>query len=149
MPPWAAFECDRTGWTFDMIPTEAPASAAARAARWPARPAPMTRTSCSGIPRAILWNPLRGPASTRAGGRTRGPLRLMDRMDAKLAKDLPDRRVAELAGRQHGVVARRQLISMGIGRGAIEARVCAGRLIRVHAACSRWGTRASRTWSLH
>src|SRR5829696_7500237 len=66
------------------------------------------------------------------GGRTRGPFRLMDRMDAKLAKDLPDRRVAELAGRQHGVVARRQLISMGIGRGAIEARVCAGRLIRVH-----------------
>src|ERR1700742_931878 len=51
MPPWAALECERTGWTLLMMPTDAPASAAARAARCPARPAPMTRTSCSGIPR--------------------------------------------------------------------------------------------------
>ena len=28
MPPWAAFECDRTGWTLEMIPTDAPARAA-------------------------------------------------------------------------------------------------------------------------
>src|SRR4051794_34637095 len=49
MPPAAALECERTGWTLDMIATVAPASAAARAARWPARPAPMIRTSCSGI----------------------------------------------------------------------------------------------------
>ena len=58
MPPWAAFECERTGWTLEMIPTDAPSSAAARAARWPARPAPMTRTSCWGIfgeAGAILW----------------------------------------------------------------------------------------------
>ena len=48
IPPWAALECERTGWTLEMIPTDAPASAAARAARWPARPAPMTRTSCEG-----------------------------------------------------------------------------------------------------
>ena len=32
-----------------MIATVAPASAAARAARWPARPAPMMRTSCAGM----------------------------------------------------------------------------------------------------
>ena len=32
MPPWAAFECERTGWTLDMIPTDAPSSAAASAA---------------------------------------------------------------------------------------------------------------------
>jgi hypothetical protein len=32
-----------------MIPTDAPASAAARAARWPANPAPITKTSCCGI----------------------------------------------------------------------------------------------------
>src|SRR5215217_4094576 len=49
MPPAAATECERTGWTLDRIATVAPASAAARAARWPARPAPMMRTSCSGI----------------------------------------------------------------------------------------------------
>ena len=28
MPPWAAFECERTGWTLEMIPTDAPSSAA-------------------------------------------------------------------------------------------------------------------------
>src|SRR4051794_3764841 len=49
MPPWAAFECERTGWTLDRIPTEAPSAAAAIAARCPARPAPMTSTSCCGI----------------------------------------------------------------------------------------------------
>jgi hypothetical protein len=42
-------ECDLTGWTLEMIPTDAPASAAARAARWPANPAPITKTSCCGI----------------------------------------------------------------------------------------------------
>src|SRR5215212_4769591 len=49
MPPAAALECERTGWTFDMMATVAPASAAARAARWPASPAPMIRTSCAGM----------------------------------------------------------------------------------------------------
>src|SRR5215207_10616979 len=49
MPPAAAFECERTGWTLDMMATVAPASAAARAARWPASPAPMIRTSCAGM----------------------------------------------------------------------------------------------------
>ena len=24
IPPWAAFECERTGWTLEMIPTDAP-----------------------------------------------------------------------------------------------------------------------------
>ena len=33
IPPWAAFECERTGWTLETIPTETPCSAAARAAR--------------------------------------------------------------------------------------------------------------------
>src|SRR5689334_10832618 len=49
IPPAAATECERTGWTLEMIPTVAPASAAAVAARWPARPAPMIRTSCAGM----------------------------------------------------------------------------------------------------
>src|SRR5215218_1713979 len=48
MPPWAALEWERTGWTLLMIPTDTPSSAAARAARWPASPAPITRTSWDG-----------------------------------------------------------------------------------------------------
>src|SRR5919199_5361890 len=51
MPPAAALECERTGWTLLMIATVAPAWAAARAARCPARPAPMMRTSCEGMSR--------------------------------------------------------------------------------------------------
>src|SRR3954468_6547126 len=51
MPPAAATECERTGWTLLMIATDAPSSAAAVAARWPARPAPMIRTSCAGMAR--------------------------------------------------------------------------------------------------
>src|SRR3954470_12350464 len=49
IPPAAATEWLRTGWTFDRIATVAPARAAARAARWPARPAPMMSTSWAGI----------------------------------------------------------------------------------------------------
>lgn len=48
MPPAAATEWDRTGWTFETTPTVAPVCAAANAARWPASPAPMIRTSCAG-----------------------------------------------------------------------------------------------------
>src|SRR3954462_10149244 len=53
MPPAAATECERTGWTLLMIATDAPASAAAKAARWPARPAPRMRTSCAGMYAAL------------------------------------------------------------------------------------------------
>src|SRR3954452_25242219 len=63
MPPAAALECDRTGWTLDMIATVAPASAAASAARWPASPAPMIRTSWEGIARHLIR---RGGAGGRA-----------------------------------------------------------------------------------
>ncbi len=49
IPPCAALECERTGWTLERMPTDTPSSAAARAARMPARPAPITRTSCWGI----------------------------------------------------------------------------------------------------
>src|SRR5215208_1579271 len=48
MPPAAATECERTGWTLDTIATDAPPSAAASAARCPARPAPSTSTSYAG-----------------------------------------------------------------------------------------------------
>lgn len=40
--------------------------------------------------------------------------------------------VAELAARQHGVVARAQLTEIGLGRGAIRRRLEAGRLLPVH-----------------
>src|SRR3954454_24334876 len=49
MPPAAALECERTGWTLLMMPTVAPDQAAASAARCPARPAPMIRTSYEGM----------------------------------------------------------------------------------------------------
>jgi very-short-patch-repair endonuclease len=40
--------------------------------------------------------------------------------------------VAVLAGEQHGVVARRQLEELGLGRRGIEVRLCAGRLHRLY-----------------
>jgi very-short-patch-repair endonuclease len=42
-----------------------------------------------------------------------------------------DRAIAELAERQHGVVGRRQLGVLGIGKGAIEGRLMRGQLHRV------------------
>jgi very-short-patch-repair endonuclease/predicted transcriptional regulator of viral defense system len=40
--------------------------------------------------------------------------------------------VGEVAGRQHGVVARRQLIELGMSRRAIEGRLARGSLHRIH-----------------
>src|SRR5215210_6172186 len=67
MPPWAAFECERTGCVLEMTPTVAPPSAAASAARIPARPAPMTRTSCWGMDVSGAAGRLR-PASGKSTG---------------------------------------------------------------------------------
>src|SRR5215213_5555702 len=69
MPPCAALEWERTGWTLEMMPTDAPASAALRAARWPARPAPMTRTSCSGTARDSMHLACALPGRCARGGR--------------------------------------------------------------------------------
>lgn len=44
----------------------------------------------------------------------------------------PDRRVAELAGRQHGVVARRQLLDLGFGPRAIGSRLARGNFHLIH-----------------
>jgi very-short-patch-repair endonuclease len=44
-----------------------------------------------------------------------------------------DLRIAELATAQHGVVARRQLLAVGLSSGAIGLRLRAGRLHRIHA----------------
>ena len=43
-----------------------------------------------------------------------------------------DRAIAHLAGSQHGVVALRQLVDIGLGARAVRARVAAGRLHRIH-----------------
>jgi predicted transcriptional regulator of viral defense system len=43
-----------------------------------------------------------------------------------------DRAIAAIARAQHGVVARRQLVTFGFGQAAIDRRVAAGRLHRLH-----------------
>jgi very-short-patch-repair endonuclease len=43
-----------------------------------------------------------------------------------------DIEVARLAGRQHGVVSRGQLLRLGLGEHAIDRRLSAGRLHRIH-----------------
>lgn len=49
-------------------------------------------------------------------------------MHAHLAPIPRDRLISELADRQHGVVSHEQLLALGLGRGAINARLAAGRL---------------------
>jgi hypothetical protein len=48
------------------------------------------------------------------------------------ASATPDRRLADLAARQHGVVSRGQLLELGLDRGTIERRVRSGRLHRLY-----------------
>jgi predicted transcriptional regulator of viral defense system len=44
----------------------------------------------------------------------------------------PDARLARIAGRQHGVVTRRQLEAIGIRGTSVERRVASGRLVRLY-----------------
>jgi hypothetical protein len=53
-------------------------------------------------------------------------------MRHKLAQDPLDRRIAALARRQHGVISRAQLLSLGLGGSGVAHRVRAGRLHRIH-----------------
>ena len=55
-------------------------------------------------------------------------------MGGKRSPSGPDRQIAALAARQHGVVARRQLEALGIRPDAIDSRLRLGRLHRVHRA---------------
>jgi very-short-patch-repair endonuclease len=43
-----------------------------------------------------------------------------------------DARIAEIAGPQHGVISREQLFALGLGKDAIQLRLRAGRLLRLH-----------------
>jgi very-short-patch-repair endonuclease len=53
-------------------------------------------------------------------------------MGGKLRPDEWDAAIAHLAGRQHGVAARRQLLGLGLGSRSIEHRLECGRLHPVH-----------------
>jgi hypothetical protein len=53
-------------------------------------------------------------------------------IDVEMRTRHPDRGIATLAGAQHGVVSRRQLFVLGLGRGAIFHRLERGRLHEVH-----------------
>jgi hypothetical protein len=68
---------------------------------------------------------------------------------AQRVDDSPDRAVARVAARQHGIVAIAQLQQAGLGRGAVSRRVAAGRLYRVHRgvyAVGHPGLSAEATW---
>jgi very-short-patch-repair endonuclease len=56
-----------------------------------------------------------------------------------------DGRIGDVARGQHGVIARRQLVEIGMGREAIQHRIASGRLHPLHAAAYAVGhTRVSR-----
>jgi very-short-patch-repair endonuclease/predicted transcriptional regulator of viral defense system len=80
---------------------------------------------------------------------------LLHDMDAERRPRDADRLIGELATKQAGVVARRQLMALGIGRGAMEHRLAAGRLRHVpgHRGVFSVGhaARAPRTatWAAH
>lgn len=64
--------------------------------------------------------------------------------DAERRTHRVDSAIAALAGRQYGVVARSQLLDLGLGRGAIARRLEAGRLHPVHRGVYAVGHRALR-----
>ena len=53
-----------------------------------------------------------------------------------------EQEIGGLALRQHGVVARRQLVALGLGRGAVDHRVSVGRLLVLYAGVYAVGHRA-------
>ena len=65
----------------------------------------------------------------RVRGRDFGLCRLSPRY-ARQSRHRPE--IASLAGGQHGVVARWQLLRLGLSEGAIDRRLAAGRLHRLH-----------------
>src|SRR4051812_37090129 len=110
MPPSAAPEWLRVGWSFEIIATSAPASCAAIAARMPAQPAPTTRTSWgastavhaieSGPREAPLTLPLdAGRSGPRAGAAHPPQAEPVDRAR-------PSATVEELVGRARRAAAR-------------------------------------------
>jgi hypothetical protein len=66
-------------------------------------------------------------------------------------KRAPDRAIARVAGRQHGVVSHDQLVAIGLSRQVIERRLAAGRLHLLHRGVYAVGHRAldvdARRWA--
>ena len=60
------------------------------------------------------------------------PFDVGHRMDAERRPHRVDVEIARLAGRQHGVVSRSQLVGLGLARGAIARRLEHGRLHPLH-----------------
>src|SRR5665811_2547756 len=92
MPPAAATEWERTGWTLLTIATLAPACAAASAARWPARPAPIIRTSCDGIGRDSItrrYDPAAGFSAWRIWATVTTPRRMPSASTATIPPSRP------------------------------------------------------------
>jgi hypothetical protein len=56
----------------------------------------------------------------------------MPLVSARARKEASDGILVALAGGQHGVVARRQLIAAGVGAGAITERLASGLLVPLH-----------------
>src|SRR5215208_2745097 len=96
MPPAAALECDRTGWTLDMTATVAPARAAASAARCPARPAPMIRTSWVGTGRRVYCQTASGRRQPR-----------LQRARDLLERDHPAQAAVGVDGHERALAAQR------------------------------------------
>ena len=71
--------------------------------------------------------PVRGPR-----GAPERFWRFMNRMGTKPAKTTPDAWIARLAARQHGVISVAQLLAAGLSYRAIQVRIRAGRLHRIH-----------------
>lgn len=65
-------------------------------------------------------------------------------MGGQLRLEAIDRLISSLAGDQHGVVGRRQLLDLGVGRHAIDHRITRGRLHRLHRGVYAVGHRALR-----
>lgn len=63
-------------------------------------------------------------------------------MDGESATRVRDRRVAALATRQHGIIARRQLVAIGLGGDAIDDWIGRGRLHVLHRGVYAVGHRA-------
>src|SRR5262245_29122630 len=57
-----------------------------------------------------------------------------------LQVEAPDAVIARLAGRQHRVVGRRELLAAGLGAGMIRHRLEAGRLFQLHPGVYSVGT---------
>lgn len=74
------------------------------------------------------------------GGKAKGVWRLSRRMDDKSAT--PDLLIAEIADRQHGVIAASQLNRLGVTKDSILVRSRTGRLHRVHRGVYAVGHRA-------